>query len=147
MSRQRLKFTAGLLVVASAILVLVAVSIQGNMAYYVEVSDYLAKGPAAAGGNYRVRGNVVAGSIEKVPGRLGASFQMSDGAGSMRVRYDRELPDTFVDQAEVVVEGEMTPDGTFEAHTLLAKCPSKYEAAAAAGETHPEEVDLSPAGE
>jgi cytochrome c-type biogenesis protein CcmE len=29
----------------------------------------------------------------------------------------------------VVVEGVLGPDGVFVAHTLLAKCPSKYEAA------------------
>ena len=118
----------GIVVVAVSILVLVGVSIQGNMAYYIDVSDYLTKGPSAFTGNYRVKGNVVSGTVVKDPGVLGAVFEMSDGTGAMTVRYDRELPDTFVDEAEVVVEGTMGPDGVFEAHTLLAKCPSKYEA-------------------
>ena len=39
------------------------------------------------------------------------------------------IPDTFVDDADVVVEGKRRDDGVFEATTLLAKCPSKYEAA------------------
>ena len=52
----------------------------------------------------------------------------TDGTDTMSVRYGKELPDTFVDEAEVVVEGEIGADKVFEAHTLLAKCPSKYEA-------------------
>lgn len=127
MSRKQWKFATGIVVVTAAILVLVGVSIQGNMAYYIDVSDYLTKGPGSLGANYRVKGNVVAGTIEKDPGKLGALFEMSDGNRAMRVRYEKELPDTFTDEAEVVVEGVMGPDGVFEAHTLLAKCPSKYE--------------------
>ena len=42
--------------------------------------------------------------------------------------YAKETPDTFVDGSEVVVEGSLGADGVFVAHTLLAKCPSKYEA-------------------
>ncbi|OPZ76698.1 MAG: hypothetical protein BWY79_01496 [Actinobacteria bacterium ADurb.Bin444] len=29
----------------------------------------------------------------------------------------------------MVLEGDHGADGTFQAHTLIAKCPSKYEAA------------------
>ena len=84
-------------------------------------------GKPAMRGNYRVRGNVVPGTIVKRAGELGAEFEMTDGTHAIRVRYLQEVPDTFVDHAEVVVEGEMGPDQVFLAHTLLAKCPSKYE--------------------
>ncbi len=127
MSKRQLKFLIGILVVSGAITVLVAVSLQGNMAYYVEVSDYLERGPGGGQGNFRVKGQVVPGTIQREPAKLGVVFEMSDGQGVMVVRYAKELPDTFVEDAEVVVEGEMTPEGVFEAHTLLAKCPSKYE--------------------
>jgi len=128
MPSRRLKFVTGFLVVGAAIAVLVAVSIQGNMAYYIEVSDYLSRDQASLQGNFRVRGNVIPGTIEKEPGKLGAIFDIGDEHDRLTIRYAKELPDTFVDHAEVVVEGEMTADGVFEAHTLLAKCPSKYEA-------------------
>ena len=39
------------------------------------------------------------------------------------------MPDTFKDDAEVIVAGQVQPDGSFEAQELIAKCPSKYEAA------------------
>ena len=41
-------------------------------------------------------------------------------------------PDLFKDGAEVVVEGILSsagPDGVFHADKVLAKCPSKFEAA------------------
>ena len=53
---------------------------------------------------------------------------MTDGTRALPILYSKEIPDTFVDRSEVVVEGAMRPDGVFVAHTLLAKCPSKYEA-------------------
>ena len=128
MSSKQLKFFAGGAVVVAAMAVLMAVSFQGNMAYYIEVSDYLSTPPNGSQRNTRIRGTVVDGSIVKTPGELGAAFEMTDGTDTMKVRYHKELPDTFVNQAEVVVEGEMGADRVFEAHTLLAKCPSKYEA-------------------
>jgi len=128
MSSKQLKFLAGGILVISAMAVLMAVSFQGNMAYYVEVSEYLHTSPNGLQRNTRIKGTVVEGSIVKTPGELGAAFEMTDGTDTMRVRYHKELPDTFVNQAEVVVEGEMGANQVFEAHTLLAKCPSKYEA-------------------
>ena len=132
MSSQQLKFLVGGLVVVAALGILMAVSFQGNMAYYVDVDEFMTEGSTLRAGNLRVRGVVVPGTIEKKPGELGARFLMGDQNGeatrTMRVRYHKELPDTFVDGAEVVVEGELGGDRVFEAHTLLAKCPSKYEA-------------------
>jgi cytochrome c-type biogenesis protein CcmE len=34
----------------------------------------------------------------------------------------------LVDRESVVVEGEYSPDGVFQADTLVVQCPSKYEA-------------------
>ncbi len=127
MSKTQLKFFTGGIVIAASMAVLMAVSFQGNMAYYVEVSEYLSAPKDAPKRNTRIRGTVVHGSIVKTPGELGAAFEMTDGTDTMRVRFHKELPDTFVNQAEVVIEGEMGADQVFEAHTLLAKCPSKYE--------------------
>ena len=137
MSLRKFKFVAGVLVVIAAIGILVGVSIQGNMAYFVEVDDYLARDPQELERRFRIRGNVVPGTIQKEPGKLGAVFAMAGSDSRMTVRYGKELPDTFKDMAEVVVEGAMGSGGVFEAHSLNAKCPSKYEAAEKAGEANP----------
>jgi len=120
---------AGLLIIGLAILFTVGLQSEGSLVYYLTVSEFLdpARG-ADRGDNFRVNGNVVEGSIEKRPEVIGARFRMTDGAKVLAVVYRKETPDTFVDGAEVVVEGSLGPDGVFQAVTLLAKCPSKYEA-------------------
>lgn len=111
--------------------VLFGVGFKGSMVYYLTVSEFLDKnGKDDLGENFRVNGNVVAGSIERGEGRMGARFVMGDGTRTLPVAYAKETPDTFVDGSEVVVEGRLGGDGVFQAHTLLAKCPSKYEAGA-----------------
>jgi cytochrome c-type biogenesis protein CcmE len=52
------------------------------------------------------------------------------------VSYRGLVPDTFSDAAnniEVIVEGRLGRDGTFHATEVLAKCGSRYEAAAESG--------------
>jgi cytochrome c-type biogenesis protein CcmE len=54
---------------------------------------------------------------------------VQDEGGSFPVYYSgAPVPDIFGEDVEVVVEGRLQPDGTFVAHTLLAKCASKFEA-------------------
>lgn len=112
--------------------ILFGVGLKGSMVYYLSVGEFLDRqGREDLGDNFRVNGNVVAGTIVRPPGRMGADFKMTDGARQLSVRFAKETPDTFVDGSEVVVEGALGQDGVFEAHTLLAKCPSKYESSAA----------------
>jgi len=121
-----------LLVGGFAFLFLFSLGGSGAMVYYLTVGEFLERqGHADLGENFRINGRVVEGTIRKPPGGLGARFVMTDGTRQLAVAYSKETPDTFVDGSEVVVEGSLGSDGTFSAHTLLAKCPSKYEAAAA----------------
>jgi cytochrome c-type biogenesis protein CcmE len=47
--------------------------------------------------------------------------------------YTGIVPDTFKDEAEVVLKGKLTPTGFHtDPNGVTAKCPSKYEAQAAA---------------
>jgi cytochrome c-type biogenesis protein CcmE len=112
--------------------VLFGVGLKGSMVYYLSVGEFLDRqGREDLGENFRVNGNVVAGSIERTPGRMGAKFRMTDGKRELAVVYAKETPDTFVDGSEVVVEGRLGADDRFVAQTLLSKCPSKYESSAA----------------
>jgi cytochrome c-type biogenesis protein CcmE len=76
----------------------------------------------------RVAGNVVAGSIQRDPTSLLVRFEAEDESGRLPVSYRGVLPDIFGDGVQVVVEGKYAADGQFTASTLLAKCPSKFEA-------------------
>lgn len=122
------KFLIAVSLLVCGFVVLFGVGLRGSLVYYLTVSEFLESRQSDLGENYRVNGNVVPGSIRRTPGALGAAFVMSDGRRDLPVVYARETPDTFVDGSEVVVEGSLRPDGSFAATTLLAKCPSKYEA-------------------
>jgi cytochrome c-type biogenesis protein CcmE len=130
-SRFSLKIVLAVGALVAGFAILFGVGLKGSMVYYLTVGEFLDRsGREDLGENFRVNGNVVDGSIERTAGKLGAAFVMTDGARQLRVSFGKETPDTFVDGSEVVVEGAMGADGVFEAHTLLAKCPSKYESSA-----------------
>lgn len=55
------------------------------------------------------------------------SFFMKDYLGNeMKVVYDGTIPNNFESSTSVVVTGKYK-DGSFHAHDILTKCPSKYE--------------------
>ena len=95
------------------------------------VSELTKQGSSIYGETVRVNGLVVAGSVQQeAQGRI-LRFSIIDagGQGSLPVFYQGVVPDTFKVGNEVVVEGQLNPDGVFQAGTLMAKCPSKYKPA------------------
>ena len=133
MDRRRLKFVLLGLGVAATMVFLIVVAVarpSGGMVYYKTVDEYLADPAPRA--HTRVNGKVLEGSIRRLPTGQDVLFTMHDPADesrTLRVEYRGIIPDTFVDRADVVVEGKVRADGVFVASTLLAKCPSKYESA------------------
>jgi cytochrome c-type biogenesis protein CcmE len=130
MDRRRLKFVLlGIGVLLSmTFLLVVGMNRPGGMVYYLTVTEFMQQ-VDPAGGDFRVNGTVSPGTIRRLPTGLDVRFRLTDGEASLPVAYHGVIPDTFVDDAAVVVEGQLQGDGTFIAHTLLAKCPSKYESA------------------
>ena len=130
MDRKRVKFLLlGVGIVATmGTLLIVGMSGPGGMNYYVSVSEFV-QAPDRYSSGFRINGKVAEGSIDRKPTGQDVAFLVTDGEATLPVSYHGIIPDTFVDGADVVVEGRLTPQGSFEAHTLLAKCPSKYEAA------------------
>ncbi len=109
---------------------------EGAFTYYQTLGEFQAAG--AIGDAVRVRGFVAPGSIQRDVGARSVRFAVQEtaphaggGAGhALAVEYaSLETPDLFKDGAEVVVEGKLAAGGTFHATNLLAKCPSKFEAA------------------
>lgn len=113
--------------------------INDSMVYYYSVPEVLAKAPELYGQGIRVSGHVDEGSIERDPSRSRVAFRVIDKTTekTIPVVYEGIIPDTFKEHAEVVVEGRYgESDQTFHATTLLAKCPSKYEAQVEGGEAN-----------
>jgi cytochrome c-type biogenesis protein CcmE len=110
---------------------LVTTALQTSAVYYLTVGELAAKGPGVYGQQVRVAGNVTPGSVAKEDAGLAIRFLVQDGSGQIPVYYrGGPVPDIFGEEVQVVVEGRLRPDGTFVASTLLAKCPSKFEAEA-----------------
>jgi len=100
---------------------------RGSAAYYMTIEEVKEQG--ASERTVRVTGNVVGESIVWEPRDLRLQFEIADDVGRLSAVYHGSRPDMFRDGAQVVLEGRYSPQGTFEARTMLLKCPSKYEAA------------------
>jgi len=142
MGRKGIQLAVGLLVIAGGLVALAGVSFNQNLVYYITVGEYLDHQGRLPPQGYRVNGKVVNGSVVRSSEGLSVTFAITDGARTMPVVYTRELPDTFKEGGEVVVEGARESDGKFHAKSLLAKCPSKYEKM---GTEHPREIPTSTA--
>lgn len=118
------------LVLVSALGYLVYSGLRTNV-YYQTVAELRAQGESAAGRQVRVAGNVAPDSIVRQDAGSTVRFVLADAGGTLPVTYKGAIPDIFQPGIEVVVEGKYRAGGEFEATTLLAKCPSKFDQTAA----------------
>jgi len=133
----RRRFLVGGAIILGGIGALIVYSFNQNLVYDHSVGEFL-DDPVLQRSNCRVYGKVQAGSITRDPDGIGVFFAVTDGVRSVEVRYAREVPDTFKESGDVVVEGTLDGNGVFMAHNLLAKCPSKYEGEGMAEEPYGE---------
>ncbi len=126
------KFLIGGALVLATVGYLMASGIKETGVYYLTPSELAAK-VRTDGSIYdvglKIGARVVRGSIRRDVASQTITFRVTDGAYSYPVTYRGLAPDTFTDEADVVVEGRLQRDGTFRATSLLAKCGSRYEAA------------------
>jgi len=128
MSGKKIKIAVSFAVVAVLMIWLTISGFNENMQYYISIKDVKAMEADKLNTGLRVKGHLVDGSIEEIPNSLEIFFMIEENGQQMRVRYDKERPDTFKEGAEVLVEGKYLADhGYFDATMLMAKCPSKYE--------------------
>jgi cytochrome c-type biogenesis protein CcmE len=129
---RRKRFLFAALVVVAAIGALIYMGVRGSSMYYMTVAEVKAQADTVYGDRIRMGATVVDGSIQSGADGV-TSFAVTDGTNTLPVSYGGSLPDAFEGGADVVLQGQMTPSGTFEASSLLAKCPSKYEPSAQGG--------------
>ena len=136
------RLAIGIALVAAALSYLVYAGTKDNLVYYYEIDEVQAAA-AKMDGKIRISGDVVEGSIAKNEESREIRFAIRGAkedaaeeaanapadAETIPVVYAGTVPDIFREGIQVVVEGRLRPDGTFEAETLLAKCPSKYQEA------------------
>jgi len=128
MSHKAVKVAATSLVLAVVFGALVYTTLGENMQYYKYVDEVVSSPDAWAGKKLQVHGYVVPRSIGRKRDRLDYQFDVQRNGKTLRAYYSGVVPDTFKDEAEVVLTGQLTPAG-FMATEMTAKCPSKYEEA------------------
>lgn len=122
---------AGALILAALALFLYS-TIRSNAQYFLTVQELRDRATEMVGKDVRVSGVVVPESISYNAATLHLEFDIVDrdspSADPVRVVVDGQpLPDQMNYEAEAIVEGQLQPDGTFRAGTLMMKCASKYE--------------------
>ncbi len=115
------------LILLGAVAYLVWASFPQGTVYYQTVAEL--KQRANDPRPVRVAGKVAAGSIQRDTATSRLRFQVSDGGDLLPVVYSGVVPDIFGPDIEVVVEGQRDAAGLFQAQTLLAKCPSRFQSA------------------
>lgn len=128
------RFFAGLAGVSAIVAWLIWTGVSETMVYYLTPSELMARvesDPMALERGVRVSGLVVAGTHRSHVDELLHTFVVSDpddAESVITVHFRHPLPDTFNDEAEVVMEGRYLGAGIFEATEVLTKCGSRYEA-------------------
>jgi cytochrome c-type biogenesis protein CcmE len=126
--RLPIAFILGGLAILGAIIYLVYANTQANAVYYFTVSE-LKNCSICSSQSVRVAGVVQAGSVVRNDQLQQIRFVISDGGHTLPVVYSGIVPDIFRPGITVVVEGHYTGQAPFQAQTLLAKCPSKFQTA------------------
>lgn len=133
LNKTRLRLFMGLGLILAAFGYLFMSGMKASQVYYLTVNEYKERaGTLVPDEPFRVSGRVEPDSVVLSDTGLDLQFTVYEPgreSATLAVAYHGVVPDTFMENSEVVVEGTMR-NGVFEAHTLLAKCPSKYEALA-----------------
>jgi cytochrome c-type biogenesis protein CcmE len=123
--RRSIVFAVGTIAIVLSLAYLVYGGIQQGATYWVTVGE-LQQRAATVPARVRLGGTVAPGSVRWDPSHRHLRFLITDGAHALPVAYSGVVPDIFSEGRQVVVEGTLGPGGTFQATTLLAKCPTKY---------------------
>ncbi len=104
-------------------------TLRDGTEYYKHVEDVNVQPAAWYGKKLQLHGYVVPDSIMRKRDSLDYRFQVQSKGAVIQASYTGVVPDTFKDEAEVVLKGTLSANGfTVEPNGVMAKCPSKYEA-------------------
>lgn len=126
--KRNIRTAAAVLAILGGVAYLIITSVSETGVYYRTVSEVMASPTLDRA--VRISGKVVKGSIKVDHERLFVAFEvcdLEDQTKTINAVYNGIAPDAFKEDAEVILEGSYDrASNTFNAVTLLAKCPSKY---------------------
>jgi cytochrome c-type biogenesis protein CcmE len=130
MKSKTIRIVATVTVLVGALGGLMYTSLAEGTEYYKHVEEVMVDPSAWQGKKLQLHGFVVEKSIMQKPGTLEYAFQVQNKGKVVNARYTGIVPDTFKGGSEVVIKGRLDGDRFLvEANGVMAKCPSKYEAA------------------
>jgi cytochrome c-type biogenesis protein CcmE len=117
---------------AAATAALVLLGMQDKAIYSKPVDELLAQKARFMGRPVRAEGTLVHSTLVKRDAPCEYRFSIEKNGVQLPVRFAQcVVPDTFRDVPDmdvgVTVEGELQANDTFDATSVLAKCPSKYD--------------------
>jgi cytochrome c-type biogenesis protein CcmE len=129
---RRFTIMASAAVVMSALGYLLYTTAAAEMEWYKHVDEVLARPAEWGTRKLQLHGRVSKGSLMRRAAGHGFEyrFRVEHNGQNMEARYTGIVPDTFKEDAEVVLKGRLVPAGYFQVapNGVMAKCPSKYEA-------------------
>ena len=128
MSKKSTRAVISVAVLMTALTMVLYTTVSDGAQYYQHVDEIMASPEQWYGKDMQLHGYVVAESIETRPDSHDYRFKLMKGDHTVLASYTGIVPDTFKDGAEIVLTGQLGPQG-FHATDMTAKCPSKYEAA------------------
>jgi cytochrome c-type biogenesis protein CcmE len=145
MTHRYIKIGATALVLVLAFAGLMWSTLREGTEYYKNLDEVMTNQQEWHGKQLQLHGYVVPGSIYRKRDSLEYKFKVqnnparasqAEDAHVIEASYTGIVPDTFKDEAEVVLKGRLTPTGFHtDPNGVTAKCPSKYEAKSAAAGT------------
>jgi cytochrome c-type biogenesis protein CcmE len=125
-----MKIAATVVVLVAAFVGLMYTTLREGTEYYKHVDEVMTTPQQWEGKRLQLHGFVVPGSIYIKPSTLEYKFKVQNKGYVVDASYKGVVPDTFKDDSEVVLKGQLTGQGFHtESNGIMAKCPSKYEAA------------------
>ena len=138
MTHRYIKIGATLLVLGLAFAGLFWSTLRQGAEYYKNLDEVVSNQSEWHDKQLQLHGYVVPGSIYRSRSNaLEWRFKVqnnpargSEPGGVVNASYIGVVPDTFKDEAEVVLKGKLTTDGFHvDPGGVMAKCPSKYDPA------------------
>ncbi|MEE2730471.1 MAG: cytochrome c maturation protein CcmE [Pseudomonadota bacterium] len=122
--KQRLVIVLGVLVAVAAATGLITFALRENINLFFTPSE-IAEGKAPLERRIRVGGLVVPGSVKRGE-ELEVSFDLTDNAQQITVRYAGILPDLFREGQGIIAHGKLIGGTLVEADEVLAKHDENY---------------------
>jgi len=143
MTHRYIKITITAVVLAGAFGFMMWTTLRDGAEYFKNVDEVVAQRTQVEGKQLQLHGYVIPGSIMYKPSGSGVyeyrfkvqnnPIRSGEPGHVMSISYTGIVPDTFKSEAEVVLKGKLTADGFHtDPNGVIAKCPSKYEAAGGA---------------